>query len=218
MKNKLIVIEGASDGIGKTTQFKLLKEYLEKDNNVITHHFPTYNSPQGDLVTRYLHGEFGNPKDLSPYFVNSLYAIDRAVTFNNELKDYYDKRVIVLLDRYTTSSIIYQSAFIENLDEKKAFIDYIIDYEYNKLGIPVPDKVIFLSAPLDIITDLREKRKKETSSSGDIHENDLEFMRKVYDSAIFCANYLNWDIIDCTLNNKMKSREDIHKEIVRKIR
>ena len=44
-KGKLIVIEGACDGIGKTTQYKLLCDHLIKDGQVITyHHFPSYGT------------------------------------------------------------------------------------------------------------------------------------------------------------------------------
>lgn len=217
-EKKLIVVEGASDGIGKTTQFELLKNYLEKKGSVTTHHFPTYGKPEGNLATEYLKGNLGLPKDLSPYFVNSLYAVDRAITWNNKLKKDYENNKTILLDRYTTSSIIYQSALIENEEEKKEFIKYIIDYEYKKLGIKEPDKVIFLTAPFDLITKLREKRKKETSSKGDIHENNLEYMKKVYDNALFCAKYLNWDIINCEKNGKMKTKEEIHKEIKKSLK
>ena len=77
-KGKLIVIEGACDGIGKTTQFQLLKEHLEKDGKeIVTHHFPSYQTYQGKPVEMYLEGKYGQPHELSPYFINSLYAIDR---------------------------------------------------------------------------------------------------------------------------------------------
>ena len=111
MEGKLIVIEGACDGIGKTTQFKLLKKYLEDNGyNVCSHHFPTYDSKQGKLTEYYLNGDFGNPNDLSPYLVNSIYAVDRAITWNDKLKEAYYSGDIILLDRYTTSSLIYQSS------------------------------------------------------------------------------------------------------------
>ena len=87
MKHKLIVIEGACDGIGKSTQFALLREKLEEmGERVVSHHFPSYGTPHGASVEAYLRGEFGKPETLSPYFVNSLYAVDRAVTYHSELK------------------------------------------------------------------------------------------------------------------------------------
>ena len=119
MKDKIIVIEGACDGIGKTTQFNLLKQYLEENGTeVVSHHYPSYNTIQGKLVEEYLSGHLGKISDLSPYLVNSLYAIDRAITWESELKE-KAKGKVLLLDRYTTSSLIYQTALIDNLEEKK---------------------------------------------------------------------------------------------------
>ena len=132
-QGRLIVIEGACDGVGKTTQFRLLKENLIKDGEqVITHHFPTYGTKQGALVEEYLRGSYGTIHNLSPYFINSLYAVDRAVTWHTELASEYQQGKTVLLDRYTTSSIIYQSAEIDNRREKEDFIHYVTDYEYHK--------------------------------------------------------------------------------------
>lgn len=216
MNGKLIVIEGASDGIGKTTQFDLLRKRLLNENiNVVSHHFPSYDTYQGRGVEEYLKGSFGNPKDLSPYFVNSLYAVDRAITWNTVLRDKYENGDLILLDRYTTSSLIYQSALIDDLVEKKKFLDYVVDFEYNKIGIKSPDRVIFLTADLDVITEMRKKRKLDSGEAieGDIHENDLSFMKKVYDNALFVANYLSWDIVNCSENGKMKSIEEISDEI-----
>ena len=220
-KGKLIVIEGASDGIGKSTQFDLLKKRLEEDGEIIiNHHFPTYNEYQGKPVEEYLKGNFGEPKDLSPYFVNSLYAVDRAVTYNLKLKKGLEDGNIILLDRYTTSSLIYQSALIEDIEEKKKFLDYVIDFEYNKLGIKEPDITIFLYAPLEIINEMRRKRKEESGEvfEGDIHENNLDFMKKVYDNAMFVADYLNWSHVDCSDGKGMKSIEEIHEEIYKLVR
>ena len=219
-KGRLIVIEGASDGIGKTTQYNLLKEKLiSEDSHITSHHFPSYDTYQGKPVEEYLKGNFGNPDNLSPYFINSLYAIDRAITWHTSLKESFEKGDIILLDRYTSSSLIYQSALIEDEEEKKKFIDYVTDFEYEKLGIKKPDSVIFLSAPFEVVNEMRRKRKLEKGEAveGDIHENNLEFLKKVYDSAIFVAKYLNWDIIDCSDGNKMKSPEEIHEEIIKLI-
>ena len=106
-------------------------------------------------VEKYLKGEYGNVEDLSPYFINNLYALDRAVTWHTNLKNHYEDSII-LLDRYTTSSLIYQSALIENIEERKKFINYVIDFEYNKMGIKKPDLVIFLSAPYELVEKIKE--------------------------------------------------------------
>lgn len=214
MKGKLIVIEGACDGIGKTTQYKLLKKYLEdKGYNVCSHHFPTYDSKQGKLTEYYLNGDFGNPNDLSPYLVNSIYAVDRAITWNDKLKAAYDKGDIILLDRYTTSSLIYQSSLFDNEEDKKAFINYVTDYEYNKLGIKKPDKVIFLTADFDLVSSMRSKRKNNDGVKNDVYERDSKLMKKIYDNAMFVSDYLDFDTLKCDLNGSLRSIEDIHNEI-----
>ena len=214
-KGKIIVVEGACDGIGKSTQYNLLKEKLGE--KVVTHHFPTYNSDQGKGVEEYLSGNFGNINDLSPYFVNNLYAYDRVVTWVKELKEKYEDGYTILLDRYTTSSIIYQSCVIEDIEERKRFIDYVIDYEYSKLGIGTPDQVIFLTAPFDVVTKLRNSRTENEGISNDIHEKNIDFMKKVYDNALFVADYLKWDKIECSKGEKFKEINEIHQEICKKL-
>lgn len=217
-KGKLIVIEGALDGIGKSTQADLLYKELSKDNRVITHHFPSYDTDQGKLASNYLNGEYGTMYELNPYFVNTLYAVDRMITWKKDLEKEYNNGSIILLDRYTISSLIYQSCLIDNEDEKKKFINYVIDYEYNKLGIKEPDMVIFLNAPYDLIKTLRKERNK--GSKEDIHEQDDSFMKKVYENANYIANYLNFNIINCENEDKtnFRSIEDIHNDIINLIK
>lgn len=213
-KGKLYVIEGACDGIGKTTQYELLKNKLQMDNKSLAyHHFPTYGTYQGSLVEEYLKGSIGEKSELSPYFINSLYAVDRAVTWYTKLKKLYENGNIIILDRYTTSSLFYQSALIEDIEEKKKFIDYVVDFEYKKLGIKEPDEVIFLTAPFELVMNLKDQRKINDGIMYDIHESDLQFMKKVYENSNFVANYLNWNIIECSKNDKMRDREDISDEI-----
>ena len=213
-KGKLIVFEGACDGIGKSTQLKLLRDRLEKDGEIIvSHHFPTYGTYHGAPVEQYLSGNLGKIEDLSPYFINSLYAVDRACAWHSKLKPLYEEGKVLLFDRYTTSSLIYQAAKIKDIEERKKFLDYVEDYEYNKLGIQKPDRVIFLYAPFDMVTEMRKNRVPNDGIVNDLHERDIEFMKEAYDNAMFVANYLSWDMIRCNDGDKLRSREDIHNEI-----
>ena len=215
-KGKLIVIEGAVDGIGKSTQFALLKEKLCTSGYTVSgHHFPSYGTTQGAMVEAYLKGEYGTPESLSPYFVNSVYALDRAVTWKESLSARYDAGDVILLDRYTTSSLIYQSASISDEDEKARFIDYVTDYEYTKLGIAAPDVVIFLDAPFETAALLRGARVGNEGVDNDIHESDDSFMRRVWSSAQFVCDRLGWSRIRCTNEDgTMRSREDIHLDVL----
>jgi dTMP kinase len=213
-KGKLIVIEGACDGIGKTTQYDMLcNRFLNDEQEIANHHFPSYGTYQGVPVEKYLKGEYGQPNELSPYFINSLYAIDRGITWYTNLKQLYEQGKVILLDRYTTSSLIYQSALIEDIEQKKKFIDYVIDFEYHKIGIKEPDNVIFLSAPFDLVTEMRNARIQNEGIKNDIHESNLNFMKKVYESGMFIADYLSWNKIQCNNGNKMRNIDDIHEEI-----
>ena len=214
MIGKLIVIEGACDGIGKTTQYNLLKQYFEdKGYNVCSHHFPTYNSKQGFLAENYLKGEFGLPEELSPYLINTMYAVDRALTWKDELKKEYEKGNIILLDRYTTSSLIYQTSLMSDINEKKEFINYVSDYEYNKLGIKEPDKVIFLTADFDVVSNMRNKRTDNDGVKNDVYERDNGLMKKIYDNSSFVADYLKFDIVKCDNDGKLRYIDDIQEEI-----
>lgn len=213
-KGKIIVIEGACDGMGKTTQYKMLIDHFRNDGQEIAyHHFPSYGTYQAIAVEKYLSGELGQPDELSPYFVTNLYATDRGITWFSNLKQLYEQGKIILLDRYTTSSLIYQSALIEGIEQKKKFVDYVIDFEYRKIGIKAPDNVIFLHAPFDLVTEMRNARKQNEGITNDIHENNLNFMKKVYESAMFIADYLSWDKVQCNIGNQMREIDDIHEEI-----
>lgn len=213
-KGKVIVIEGACDGMGKTTQYKMLIDHFQNDGQEIAHHhFPSYGTYQAVAIEKYLKGELGQPDELSPYFVNSLCATDRGITWFSNLKQQYEQGKVILLDRYTTSSLIYQSALIEGIEQKKKFVDYVLDFEYRKIGIKEPDNVIFLHAPFDLVTEMRNARKQNEGITNDIHESNLDFMKKVYESAMFIADYLSWDKVQCNIGNKMREIEDIHEEI-----
>lgn len=218
-KGKLIVIEGACDGIGKSTQIERLIEHLEKDGEkVYHHHFPTYDSYQGEMASRYLKGEYGSPSELSPYFVNSIYAIDRAITWYKDLKQKYEEGETILLDRYTTSTLIYQTALIEDIEERKKAINYMLDLEYNKIGIKEPDQIIFLNASFDIVNNLRSKREHNEGVTNDIHERNLDFLRKVYENALFVADYFHWDKVECVKDEQMRSITDIHNDVYNLVR
>ncbi len=216
-KGKLIVVEGACDGVGKTTQVELLKEYLEQYGEVITHHFPTYHENSGFLVEKYLAGELGKLEDLSPYFINSLYAIDRAIVSKDKIIPALNEGKIVLLDRYTTSSVIYQAASLPN-DAKKDFIEYVMDFEYNRLGIVKPDNVIFLTAPYEVIQKIRNAREVNDGIQKDIHESNEKYLMSVYDSAQYASELLGWNRVECSDGDQMRPIEEIHEDIIKLVK
>lgn len=216
---KIIVIEGSCDSVGKSTQYNLLVDRLQKEKiDIVTHHFPSYGTYQARATEEYLRGSYGNISNLSPYFINSLYATDRAITFASGLKNEYDKGKILLFDRYNTSTLIYQSVSIDDEKEREEFIDYVYDYEHNKLLLPKPDLVIFLYVPFEIAYKLKEERKIKSNKKEDIYERDIKFMEKVSEFSTSIAKKYNWQFVECSKDGKMKTIEDIHEEIYKLVK
>ena len=201
MQNKLIVIDGI-DGSGKETQANLLKEYLESENySVRKISFPDYNNPSSALVKMYLHGEIGDANNINVYAASGFYASDRYISYKTDWgKDVNDKDFIIA-DRYTTSNIIHQMTRLEE-SEKKAYIDWLYDYEYKKMGLPCPNLIIYLDMPPKITKKLIEKRYNGDNNKKDILEKDYDYMEKCRTSALYAAKQLNWTIIPCFENEE----------------
>ena len=176
MKGKLIVIEGL-DGSGKATQTSLLYKYLkEKNSKTITVSFPDYNQPSSTLVKMYLNSEFGKDPDIvNAYAAASFYSIDRYASFLKFWKEKYENGFTIIADRYTTSNAIYQMSKLhsEHWDE---YLNWLYDYEYNKLLLPKPDLVIYLDMPIEVSQELMSIRYEGNEEKKDIHESNISFL------------------------------------------
>ena len=176
--NKLIVIEGL-DGSGKSTQLDLLISALSaKGKKVRKIKLPDYDSPSSTLVKMYLSGDFGkDPNAVNAYAAGAFYAVDRYASFVLDWKADYESNKIIVADRYATSNSIYQMEKIDCSDWD-AYLDWSEDFEYNKLGIPKPDAVIYLDMPVGISQKLMTRRYNGNESKKDVHEADVEFLNK----------------------------------------
>ena len=214
---KLIVIEGL-DGSGKATQSKLLFNHLlENDYNVKKFTFPDYESPSSELVKMYLSGEFGNkPNDVNAYTASLFYAVDRFASFKKKWKDFYDDGGIIVADRYTTSNAVYQCSKLPKQDWN-AYLEWLFDLEYNKIVIPKPDKVIYLDVTPEVSQKLLMSRYNGDETQKDIHEKNINFLNNSRNSALYCVDKFNWEIIKCDDNNNMYSIEEISKKIIKSI-
>ncbi len=213
MKSKIIVIEGL-DGSGKATQTKILADKLiEKGLKVRKLEFPDYSNPSSSLVKMYLNGAFGSkPEDVNAYAASAFYAVDRAASYLQFWKKDYADGSIILSDRYATSNIIYQMSKVSD-DERDAFIEWQADFEYEKLGIPKPDLVIYLDVDPDVSQKLMEKRYGGDKSKMDLHERNVQFLLDCRRSAVYAAEKCGWKVINCCENGDIKSIEQIAKEI-----
>lgn len=212
-KSKIIVIEGL-DGSGKATQTKILADKLIQNGLTVKKlGFPDYSNPSSSLVKMYLDGSFGDkPEDVNAYAASAFYAVDRVASFLQFWKADYENGSVILSDRYATSNIIYQ---MSKLDESlwESFIEWQTDFEYNKLGIPQPDLVIYLDVEPEISQKLMEKRYNGDSSKKDLHEKNLKFLLDCRKSAVYAAKKCGWIVINCCKNGEIKSIDEIAKEI-----
>jgi dTMP kinase len=220
----LLVVEGV-DGAGKSTQIKLLKEYLfERGHKSEFLHFPRTDAPYfGELIARFLRGEFGTLNEVNPWLVAMLYAGDRKDAAEL-IREWLGKKSIVLLDRYTYSNIAYQCAKLAEKTEQDKLMRWIMDLEFRHFGIPLPDLNIFLDVPFSFT-----ERKLSSFRTGndrgylngtkDIHEGSLEFQRKVRDIYIRVAETdSRLCIIDCSdTTGNMLPPETISDRIVKVI-
>lgn len=209
---RIIVLEGL-DGCGKSTQFELIKK---ENPDFVCVSFPNYEDESGKIVKRYLNGEFHEENPLTSAFsASSFYSIDRYISYKNTWEAAYKAGKTILAARYTTSNAIYQMAKLDkSLWEK--YRAWLYDFEYEKLGIPRADKVIYLDVPLEVSQKLLTERYKADGGHKDVHEANLEFMQKCSEAAHYVAENDNpkWQIINCCDNGKMRSIADIHGEII----
>lgn len=200
----LIVIEGL-DGAGKSTQVKLIKEYIKESGRKPEYlHFPRFDAPvYGELIAKFLRGEFGGNEQVHPQLVALLFAQDRADA-SSLIKGWLAQGDCVLLDRYVYSNIAYQCAKLYDREKAKELRDWIFNLEYEIFAIPKPDVNIFLDVPLSFVDKkLRENRKggdrEYLKGKGDIHEADLAFQKRVRELYLEqCEEDKDFIKVECT--------------------
>ncbi len=209
---KLFVIDGL-DGCGKATQTELLyNELLSQGYDVRSVAFPDYDSLSSGPVRMYLAGELSeNADDVNAFAASSFFSVDRYCRYMRDFKEFYDRGGILICDRYTTANAIHQCTKLPP-EEHDLFVDWLFDFEYNKLGIPKPDEVIFLSLPVKLSSELMDQRYA-VQGGRDIHEKDDAHQHSAHRIAKQMAQRLCWREVKCDVEGAMRSREDIAKEI-----
>lgn len=205
MKSSLVVFEGI-DGSGKTTQIELLKKYLDSQGvrwEVIS--FPRYeDNIYGELIKRYLAGEFGGIDQVNPYLMALAYAGDRAMA-KPLMESWLNSGKLVIANRYVSSSMAHLGANLAE-DQREEFMRWLDNLEYETNGLPKPDLVILL--------DVDPAVGQKNVEGRDIHENNLKHLEQASKIYLELSQAEpNWQVVNCTISGKMKSKEDIHREI-----
>ncbi len=216
-RGKLIVFEGG-DGSGKTTQAKMLVDYLTKNNLRVKYmDFPRYyNSFHGKTVARFLRGEFGKINEVSPYLVSLAYALDRE-SAKDEMINFLKDGGYIVANRYATSSMAHQSAKLKDKKKRDEFLQWLNELEYKVNKIPKENIVIYLYVPWKIslgLTNTKKNRRYLNGKKLDIQEENIEYRKVVEKIYLDFSTRYDWIKINCISNGKLLSRETIHKKII----
>ena len=215
---KLFVIDGL-DGSGKGTQTGKLAEYLtQKGIKARRISFPAYGTRGAALVEGYLAGELGGkPDDTGAYATSTFYGIDRYWSYRTDWgKFYHEPDTVIICDRYTTANAVHQCSKLPR-EEWDNYLDWLWDNEYNKLGIPRPDKICYLEMRPDLSRRLVEERTVKEGRKIDIHERDWEYLDRCYDAALYASDYLGWEKITCYEGDTIRSVDDIFAELLQRL-
>ncbi len=211
---RLVVLDGL-DGSGKSTQLVRLQEYFTQnhiDYRQIS--FPDYEQPSSALVSMYLRGEFGEAADaVNSYAASSFYAVDRYASYKKFWEEDYKAGRLILAARYTTSNAIHQMGKLPR-EEWDAYLNWLQEYEYGLLGLPRPDRVIFLDMPLDVSQRLLSARYEGDEAKKDIHERDLSYLRTCRESALYAAGKMGWDLVSCGENGQPLPIDTISERLI----
>lgn len=211
---KLIIFEGL-DGSGKGTQAALTAQKLRQRGVTLRQvTFPDYDSESSALVKMYLSGRFGQkPDDVNAYAASSFYAVDRFASYKTDWGAFYREGGLVLSDRYTTSNAVHQCSKLPRADWD-AYLDWLFDFEYCKIGIPAPDAVLYLDVDPAVSQRLMTGRYAGREEKKDIHERDVAYLEKSRAAAAYCAGRLGWHTIRCCPDGVLRAPEEIASEVL----
>ena len=217
-KGKLIVLEGI-DGSGKSAQYRRLCARMEADGIPYYHIvFPRYDKESSALIRMYLGGQFGShPEDVNAYTASTFFAVDRFASFKESWGSVYNSGGLILSDRYTTSNAVHQGSKLPE-EELPAFFSWLYDLEYTKMGLPVPDRVIYLDVDIELSLARMKRRQEKTKTKADIHEMDVAYLKRCLRTARLAAEYYGWDRVDYLKNGRerelMEKNEEIYQLIL----
>ena len=215
-----IVLEGL-DGAGKSTQIRMLRQ-LFADRGVESEyvHFPRFDSPvYGQLIARFLRGEFGGVQEVDPYLVALIFAGDRADAAP-QIRQWLAEGKAGVLDRYVYSNVGFQCAKLPAGEERDRLADWIVNLEFGHNALPRPDLSLFLDVPFAFterkLSEVREGDDRDYLQGGqDIHEASLQLqqdVRSVYLAS--AAKDPSLRVVDCSdASGAMESPEGIFAKI-----
>ena len=163
MKNGFLIAAEGIDGAGKRTLCSFIKKFLEsKNHEVMQFEYPDYSSKWGKIIDEYLHNKI--ELDINEQFF--VYFID-ILKDQDKIQKSLEKGIVVLTDRYFTSTIAFQCAKGFNYQKAVSVI--------KTMDVIEPDLTLFIKIPPKVAL----KRKFKQKKSLDRHEKDVELLDNV---------------------------------------
>ncbi|MEA1929069.1 MAG: dTMP kinase [Candidatus Auribacterota bacterium] len=173
MKGKFITFEGG-EGSGKSTQAKLLAEYL-KDNG---YDIETTREPGGTGIGDAIRAILLNPElsEMANVTELLLLAASRSQNVQERIKPATERGAVVICDRFIDSTLAYQG-FGRDFDLK-------LLRSLNQLatGGVTPDLTILLDIPVEIGLERSKALDKAEAKEGEgdrFEQEDIEFHRRL---------------------------------------
>lgn len=168
MRGKFITFEGC-DGCGKSTQLKMLSEYLTE--NSVAHVFT--REPGGGKISEAIREILLNGKntEMTDECEALLYAAARMQHLADRVEPALAQGKLVVCDRYVDSSLAYQ-AYARGLG-----VDFIGRINAKALEKYPPDVTVFI----DLTPEDAFKRKHGADENDRLEQAGMAFHKRVYD-------------------------------------
>lgn len=167
-RGKFITFEGC-DGCGKSTQLKMMSEYLTKEN--VAHIFT--REPGGGKISEAIREILlsGKNMEMTDECEALLYAAARVQHLSDRVEPALQKGELVICDRYVDSSLAYQ-AYARGLGT-----DFITKINAFALENYLPDVTVFI----DLTPEAAFRRKKGADANDRLELAGMEFHNRVYE-------------------------------------
>lgn len=167
-RGKFITFEGC-DGCGKSTQLRMLSEYLEKQG--IAHVFT--REPGGGKISEEIRQILldGKNAEMTDECEALLYAAARVQHLADRVEPALKEGKLVVCDRYVDSSLAYQG-YARGLG-----VDFVTKINAYALENYLPDVTVFIDlSPMDAF-----ERKHGADENDRLEQAGMSFHKKVYE-------------------------------------
>lgn len=214
MNNYVIELESL-DAAGKRTQSLNMQKYINANYcKTYIQDYPKYNGFFGEIIGKFLRGDFGTINEVPAELISTIYALDRMEDIH-KLNFLLEDDTTIIFDRYIYSNI-FNAIKTNNPD---AFMKWIEELEFNKLKNIKPDYVFYLHVDPSISIMQSDNRGKKEFQAGkkDIHETNFNLLTAADKYYLEYAKSHGWFIIDEMKGGKQLSKDEVFDLIKEKI-